>query len=299
MPSFRMQKLVIALGTLLCLLAASALTPSATLAATLTMISNHDLTASLAPAGGGALSYDYGLIHSSVDGRSWHNPTVQTIDNDSLEIPPSGTVASSLPATTWLTTTSATMTFNGGNSFTAQNHLSGLAPSPSATNTADGYLNQYGQPFFYLYYTLLDNGNYVANVTDLCNLNFLVQNNTTGGNYFYSSAAFSKITIRVTVSGSEAGRSDIYQLPESGFRREGPTETPVAFDPVVLFNQSGQTSVNFTGYGGQNVILEVYVKDYYYGWTNNTNPVPAPASLLLLGSGLLGLGLLGCRRKRG
>jgi hypothetical protein len=276
-------------------LVALALMAPATLAASLYMASNHELTTSLALVGGGTLSPNGGEIYGMVDGRSWYNPSVQTVNSDSLRIPPNGTITSSLQPTTWLTTTSATMTFNGGNSFTAHSTLSGQAPSPSAATAADGFLAQYGMPLFLLEFQIPVSGNYVATVTDRCNLNFLIQNNTTGGNYFYSAYAYSQIGVNVTAQGG-GGNSYIYQLPATGYRRESSPDTPVAFDPVVLFNQLGQTSVNFTGAGGETVTLKVGAKDYYFGWTNNTNPVPAPATLLLLGSGLLGLA--GWRRFR-
>ena len=82
----------------------------------------------------------------------------------------------------------------------------------------------------------------------------------------------------------------------------------------MLFNVTGSTDVYIAIKAFQGLVLAPLANVTLNGtnWTGEIitgkqltinltdayNPVPLPASVLLLGSGLLGLGLLGWRRKR-
>lgn len=102
---------------------------------------------------------------------------------------------------------------------------------------------------------------------------------------------------------------------------EGLLDFPVGYETVNIF-VDGNVKIEYDEVGGNEPEdwVEVYVIDvtsemvdkkliltvqqgagdfYYYGSILEGTAIPLPSSMLLLGSGLLGLGLLGWRRKRG
>jgi hypothetical protein len=74
-------------------------------------------------------------------------------------------------------------------------------------------------------------------------------------------------------------------------------------------DENSQTVMNIFGFEGLHLYYDPYLNPELHGLTYNLMglnqdggqlvPTPVPASVLLLGSGLLGLGLLGRRRQRG
>jgi hypothetical protein len=276
------------------MLLAVALGASGALSAQLSLSGDHAITTSLVGPGG-PVNPTGGYMASDAYGYAYYNPTESpggAYDFRYITFGTPDASSSAIPAMTWLQTTSSAQGYNGAHNFTMQQNYVGNAPSPSSPNAFDGYLQQsnsyyYGN-YFHLDYVIPADGSYTANVSDLYNMVFQLVNAAGGSNYFYQTQGYSYLQVYFNApTGNGSGQKQVL----ADYRYDYPNAVP-DFTVSRLARTASVTVGLDDLVAGDNVSFDGYVYAYQYGSSNN---VPLPPSALLLGSGLLGLGLL--RRK--
>jgi hypothetical protein len=291
-----MRKLFL-IGTML-LLATALIAPGA-FGAQLSLTGSHVLTTSVI-GDSGAIDPSSGYIYSDTYGVAYYNPSEYpgyVADSKAITFGTGDTASAVIPATTWLKTTSDTTAYDGGNKFTMKTTFVGNAPSPSVPNAYDGYLSQYSGyyygNYFQLNYVIPTAGSYTAKVSDLYDMVFKLVNADGGSNYFYSTNGYSYLYAEFYApTGNGTGQKQVL----ADYRYNYPNAVP-DFD-VSLLGKKASVSVSLDDLNaGDTVSFYGYIYTDQYGNSNNS-AIPLPPSVLLLGSGLLGVALLG-RRKLG
>jgi hypothetical protein len=276
-------------------------------AALLTLESNHAITAVLTLTGGGEIAPSSYVMRSGVNGAADYTPSESGTNNSAIistPVPPTTTAAATLGGThTWLTTTDATTTHATATTFTMAQQFVGSAPNPSTPGGNDGALSQAGNliypsatyvsNYFKLTYTGLAAGSYTAGVTDLYTFLYSLQQAAGSTNLYHTTDGYMFLNMRATSSSGSGGL--VYaKIVEDG---RGASYPLADFD-LQNANSGGDTAnlsfalANVTD--NSTVTIEGWLSDYQDGSSYNVI-VPTPSTMLLLGSGLMGLGLL--RRK--
>ena len=202
----------------------------------------------------------------------------------------SGTNAASIShsGSPWLTYMKAENSFTpgspSGGSGSMYVELQGTGPQPSSPGNFDGYISQWGGNSITIPFNVTKTGQSLVTYSGSYDLFYGLSNNSSG-NPFYE--AYFSAWIDLYIDGNWFKTQQLiydgsynYPLPLGDFTN----------------NPTGTTSFGgnktFTTTGTHN--LEIYFEADQWGST--MSPIPLPGTLLLLGSGLLGLAGLGYRR---
>ena len=264
-------------------------------ASTVDFNATHNLTLSVYPT----LSYvsGSGMIYSGMTGEddSDSNQNVRS----SKTVSGSGTTTTTANGTlkTYLKTGNTTTSATGYSAATISHTFQGLGPDPAD----GGYIGQHnyndyqGTTYYqkwYMQFTVPTTSNYAISLSDVYNLSFSLNQGTGSLNPFTQLSRSSIIYLNIDNGTLGSTNHDtIYDVA---------TGNGTSYIDSISTNLSGPANVEFANWyavAGRTLTISAWVVDRYDGTTAQTSPVPAPPTLILLGSGLVGLLALGRRRK--
>jgi hypothetical protein len=287
---------------------------------TLTYSSFHDIhlylysytTSSYITPSNGA----FNSIGANAGGVAEYNPTDPLTTNKTSTGYTVGTAASTTAAyntANWLNKTETKTDYvsdlsGAGAEFWIQRDFKAFGPAPSVPSASDGYSYQYGyatmgmnnppltnpptkdDTYVAAVYASLPAGTYNVALYDYYSSTFQL---TPGGSpYFYKYASVGA-TFDYLLKTSKTGLAAISNAVTLSKEHDG------SGYPLSPFTDTGSGTASYTSdftvSAGTTLWVVAGASVDAYG---ETTPIPVPASVLLLGTGVLGLGLYGWRRKK-
>lgn len=240
--------------------------------------------------------YNYSSIFAQTEGSTADpsNPDNLTKASDTKGISTSPvTAAASFGPLPSLQNNAASNSYEKAGVFTMTYNLMGYGPQPSSP---DAVLYQSASSSFVVYFVMPHPGSYTAEITDTYNAAYALDQGSGSGYPIYSADVSAKITIYMYALSGEGTTLQTTVLADT---RDSSPDT-LSNSSITKTNRHLALPQDLDNMNtGDIFYFSVAVEAYQYGYTNSTaTPTPIPGSALLLGSGLLGLGLLRFRRKK-
>lgn len=240
-------------------------------------MTNFTSGAAVAATGGSQSAYAFGNSYYPYQ-DTYHDLT------DSLIFGTSTLTSTAAPATTYLTTTQASATYDGDSGLTS--NLTMVGHGPPGNGTYPGYLQQEVYSSQSLSFTAPEAGEYLLRFTGIASGAFSLDQAAGTGYPFTNLTGYAQMYVWIS-SGSSYGEfpKSLLEYAHSSY----PTNLPDSYTP---FNTAlvGGLLVNLE----KEETLDFYTQTYAYQY-GQTIPTPIPSAVWLLGSGLLGL--LGLKRR--
>jgi hypothetical protein len=278
----------------LCLVVVMALGTSGALASTITFNGDHTLTITLTRVSDSSLVYpDSGTVTSGVQGYAYNpSETNSAGESQPITIGTTTTATANGTAGTWLHTSDTNTTFSSDQTTGLfYRRFTGYGPDPSGATP--GYITQsnwdststYIQTI-HLVFTAPTAASYSFSLQDVYDTTLALTQ--AGGNKVYSLDAEAYLVYYVYYSVGQQLLSSA-NIMEYHNDLTPPNTIPDFSNDYAYTVNANQ---NFNMAAGSTLTVDIALESYYEAYT-----VPLPSTMLLMGSGIVGLGLLRYRRK--
>lgn len=257
-------------------------------ASTVDFIATHNLSFSISPG----LNFQSGTIYSGVTGEA--NGVTKSKTASTALVSGAASAVANAPTNADLAKGYASTSSNGHASATIYHDFQGKGPNPDNGGDITQY-NSHGTIYlqeWYMQFTVPTTGNYSITLTDVYNLSFSL-NQATGSLYPFTELSRSS-WIYLNIANNDSFGTTNYDRIYNVTTGNGTSPIGPISDTV-----SNTAQVKFPSWAadeGTTLKVSAWVVDMYEG-TTQTSPAPVPPTLLLLGSGLVGLLVLRRRQK--
>jgi hypothetical protein len=257
-------------------------------ASEITLTSSHEVTLQITPFPAGTPSYapDSGNISTYIDW--WAAYPAESNENYSSHGVAPGTLTHDASGGMWAKTATATINAPDLRNTSLSTTLVGWGPQPTGPGPGFGFIHQEAANSYEWSFTAPADGTYLAVVSDSYNINLQLHQGVGSPYPLYFLTAQSHFSISISYPGGVGNNS---KTPLDYWNN---TQPNFLDDINLVYSDTLVFGVIFPLASGETVRGAFNTSDFY----DAASQVPLPSSLLLLGSGLVGVLALGRRKRR-